>query len=151
MSVAEGIVIFIYSYFGYLELVALSGFEPLLLAPKANMIDRYNIGLSLDFHLISTKNQFYNLLYVLLLCLLFLLNLSPGVSESHSSVNDEFFLSCIWSNTEITPAFKLESIKWFQLLHSRFNFARREYLKGVWIQEFFKISMFLPGGVPHGK
>lgn len=53
MSVAEGIVIFIYSYFGYLKLVAPSRFELESLAPKANMIVHYNTGLLIMAHKIS--------------------------------------------------------------------------------------------------
>ena len=47
MNVAERIVIFIFSYFGYFRLIVPSRFELESLAPNANIIDYYNIGLSI--------------------------------------------------------------------------------------------------------
>ena len=122
MNMADGIVMYLYNIldvfilllllivttpnkkmiYSKYKLIAPSRFELESLARKAGMIDRYNTGLSTE-------------LPSLLLHLLLLLNLGPSVTESYCSVNDKFFLSCIWIYTEIAQAFKLESIYWFQI------------------------------------
>jgi hypothetical protein len=68
------------------------------------------------------------------------LQLRPGITQLDGPIQNQQVLCCGRVNAEITEAFKLETIKWFQGCNRRFDLAVTENFQGLRVEEFFEVD-----------